>query len=185
MSISPKPAEWTPRESQRSSLKADAAPKSINLEVGTLRAVLRRHRKWADMQPDVKMMTVHETTGKALTENEESRLLDCCGRSRSRTLLPIVTLALHTGMRRGEIQTLRWQQVDLLNRTVTVGTTKTAPRSWTPTWQSETSPRLGSRRRQRRAMGWSASTTAKMAKRYGHRVGHSAAVIGTVAFVSC
>lgn len=111
---------------QRSRLKAGAAPKSINLEVGTLRAVLRRHRMWANMQPDVKMMTVHETTGKALTEDEERRLLDGCRKLRSRTLLPIVTLALHTGMRRGEIQSLRWQQIDFLNRTVTVGTTKTA-----------------------------------------------------------
>jgi integrase len=111
---------------QRSRLKAGASPKSINLEVGTLRAVLRRHRMWANMQPDVKMMTVHETTGKALTDDEERRLLDGCRKLRSRTLLPIVTLALHTGMRRGEIQALHWQQVDFLHRTITVGTTKTA-----------------------------------------------------------
>ena len=84
-------------------LKAGASPKTINLEVGTLRAILRRHRLWANMQPDVKMMTVHETAGKALTDEEEQRLLDACRARRSRALLPIVTLALHTGMRRGEI----------------------------------------------------------------------------------
>ena len=72
------------------------------------------------------MMTVRETVGKALTEAEERRLLDACRKLRSRTLLPIVTLALHTGMRRGEIQSLQWHQVDFLNRTLTVGTTKTA-----------------------------------------------------------
>jgi integrase len=77
------------------------------------------------MQPDVKMMSVHETVGKALTGDQERRLLDACRERRSRALLPVVTLALHTGMRRNEIQSLRWCQVDFLNRTLTVGTTKT------------------------------------------------------------
>jgi integrase len=110
---------------QKTRLKAGASPKSINLEVGTLRAVLRRHRLWAAMQPDVTMMTVLEVVGKALTEEEERRLLEACRTRRSRALLPIVTLALHTGMRRGEIQSLRWSQIDFLNRTLTVGATKT------------------------------------------------------------
>lgn len=111
---------------QKTRLKAGASPKTINLEVGSLRAVLRRHRMWANVQPDVKMMSVHETTGKALTDDEERLLLDSCRNRRSRALLPVVTLALHTGMRRGEIQSLRWLQVDFLKRTLTVGVTKTA-----------------------------------------------------------
>jgi integrase len=110
---------------QKSRLKAGAAPKTINLEVGTLRAIRRRHRLWANMQPDVKMMPVREKARKALTAAEEGKLLEACGTLRSRALLPIVTLALHTGMRRGEIQSLQWQQIDFLNRTVTVGVTKT------------------------------------------------------------
>ena len=57
---------------------------------------------------DVRMMAVHETAGKALSDDEERRLLEACRKRRSRALLPVVTLALHTGMRRGEIQALRW-----------------------------------------------------------------------------
>src|SRR5262245_33182692 len=110
---------------QKSRQKAGAAPKTINLEVGTLRAILRRHRLWANMQPDVKMMPVREKVGKALTADDEQKLLDACRGLRSRVLEPIVTLALHTGMRRGEIQSLQWQQIDFLNRTLTVGATKT------------------------------------------------------------
>lgn len=90
-----------------------------------MRAVLRRHRLWATMQPDVRMMPVHEVAGKALTEDEARRLLDACQKPRSRVLLPVVTVALHTGMRRGEIQSLRWRQIDFLDRTLTVGATKT------------------------------------------------------------
>lgn len=110
---------------QKSRLKEGASGKTINLEVGTLRAILKRHRLWANMQPDVTMLKTSETVGKALTVEEEQRLLDACRTRRSRALLPIVTLALHTGLRRGEIQALRWHHIDFLNRTLTVGASKT------------------------------------------------------------
>jgi integrase len=110
---------------QKTRLKTGAAPKTINLEVGTLRAVLRRHRLWANMQPDVTMLTVREEVGISLSAEDEKKLLDACGSSRSRALLPIVTLALHTGLRRGEIQSLQWRQIDFLKRTLMVGVTKT------------------------------------------------------------
>jgi integrase len=71
------------------------------------------------------MLTVRTSVGKALTAEEEERLLAACGTRRSRSIHLIVTLALHPGLRRGEIQSLRWQQVDFLDRTVTVGASKT------------------------------------------------------------
>jgi integrase len=40
-------------------------------------------------------------------------------------LCTIVSLALNTALRKNEIQTLRWQKIDLLERTLTVGQTKT------------------------------------------------------------
>ena len=88
---------------QESRLKTGAAPKTTNVEVKTLGAILRRHRFWANMQPDVKMMSVYENTGKALTSEQEQNLLDACRTLRSRLLLPVVTVALNAGMRRGEI----------------------------------------------------------------------------------
>jgi integrase len=63
--------------------------------------------------------------GRALTPEEEKRLLAWCGQSRSRALLPIVTLALNTGMRRGEIQSLTWAQFDFLHERLTVKMSKT------------------------------------------------------------
>jgi integrase len=90
-----------------------------------LRAVLKRYRLWANLQPDVKMLTVRTNVGEALTAEKEERLLSACRTRRSPSIHPIVTLALHTGMRRGEIQSLRWEQVEFLNRTVTVGDSKT------------------------------------------------------------
>ena len=109
---------------QKARLKEGASPKTINLEVGTLRAILRRHRLWANLQPDVKMLAVRDDIGRALTADEEQGLLTACRASRSRALATIVTLALHTGMRRGEIQELRWKQVDFLNQRLVVGRSK-------------------------------------------------------------
>jgi integrase len=110
---------------QRARLKEQASPKTINLEVGTLRAILRRHRLWANLQPDVKMLPSHTEVGKALSAEEEQALMDACRASRSRALLPIVTLALNSGMRRGEIQSLTWRQIDFLNSRLTVRKSKT------------------------------------------------------------
>ena len=111
---------------QKVRLKAGAAAKTINLEAGTLRAILVRNRLWAALQPDVTMLRVDDEVGKALSAEEEAQLISACGASRSRTLLPFVQIAVLTGLRKGEIQQLRWCQVDFLGQTVTVGAAKTA-----------------------------------------------------------
>lgn len=57
---------------------------------------------------------------RVLTSDEEGALLNCC----PPYLLPIVLTALHTGMRRGEILGLRWNQVDLSKRIIRLENTK-------------------------------------------------------------
>ena len=110
---------------QRDRLSQGAAPKTCNLEVGTLRAILRQFRMWADLQPDIRMLQTNQSVGRILSTDEERALLRACGASRSRSLLPAVALALNTGLRYSEIRLLRWEQVDLVGQTVTVGRTKT------------------------------------------------------------
>lgn len=110
---------------QQTRLKEKAAPKTINLEIGTLRAILRRHRLWGNIQPDVRMLKSRDDIGKALDASEEKKLLDACADSRSRSLLPAVLLALNTGMRYSELRLLRWQQVNFIRRDVRVGKSKT------------------------------------------------------------
>jgi integrase len=110
---------------QQKRLHDKAAPKTVNLEVGTIRAILRRHRLWANLQPDVRMLSTPDDIGRALSVEDEKKLLDGCADSRSRSLLPAVLLALNTGMRYSELRLLRWQQVDLTRRTVRVGKSKT------------------------------------------------------------
>jgi integrase len=110
---------------QKERLREGASPKTVNLEIGTLRAILRRHRLWANIQPDVRMLTVRDDKGRAISGAEEQRLLAECEKSRSRSLVHAVTIALNTGMRYSEIRMLRWNQIDFLTRRVTVGKSKT------------------------------------------------------------
>lgn len=54
-----------------------------------------------------------------LTKEEESLLLDACDERREK-LRAIIICALETGMRRGEILSLRWSDVDLDNRRINI-----------------------------------------------------------------
>jgi integrase len=103
-----------------------ASPRTINLEVATLRAVLRKHRVWANIQPDVRMLKAREEIGRALSADEQYRLLAACKKVRSRSLYPAVLLSLHTGLRNTELRNLRWRQIDFLEKQLTVGKSKTA-----------------------------------------------------------
>src|SRR5262249_7875417 len=59
-----------------------------------------------------------------LTDEERSRLLAECQRSRDRFLYDLVILAMYTGLRRGNLLTLRRRDIDLNQRIITVERTK-------------------------------------------------------------
>ncbi len=111
---------------QQKRLGEGASPRTVNLEVGTLRGILKRSGQWARLQPEVKMLPERDDVGRAITVEEETALLQACGQSRSRSLVPFVTLALETGARYGTIRTLRWGSVDFENRCLKWGKDKTA-----------------------------------------------------------
>jgi integrase len=106
-------------------LREGGAPKTVNLEVSTLRAVLRKNRLWFAIQPDVRMLRVADDVGRAITPEQEVRLLEACQSSRSRSLHTAVLLALNTCLRYSELRLLKWERINLVSRTLTVGTSKT------------------------------------------------------------
>ncbi len=101
-----------------------AAPKTINLEVGTLRAIMKQHRSWARVQNDVRMLAVQEEVGRAISPQEEQILLRECAVSRSRSLYPVVTLAIETGARKNVIRTLLWKRIDFGSACIQFGKDK-------------------------------------------------------------
>ena len=103
---------------------ADASARTINKELQVLRQILKRHKLWANLQGDVKFEREHCDIGKALSRQDEKKLLAACA---SNALLnAVVTIALNTALRKNEIRTLHWNQIDFEKRTVTVGKAKTA-----------------------------------------------------------
>lgn len=110
---------------QRDRLKQNVSGRTINIEMETLRAVLIKHRLWPNIAGDVHQLRQREDVGRALTPDEQKRILAAAETSVSRSLYPAVLLSLHTGMRNEELRMLRWQQVDFLRREVRVGKSKT------------------------------------------------------------
>lgn len=111
-------------------LNEGASPKTINLELGTLRAIVGP-RAWGHIRAHAKekgmkiMFPTRDEVGLALSPEQESALIYECGRSRSRILLPFVVLALDTGARYNTIRMLQWLNVDLANRCLKFGKDKT------------------------------------------------------------
>jgi integrase len=101
----------------------------VNIEVGCLRAVLKRSGDWVRLQTDgdeIEMLPERDNVGRALTAEEEAELIGASAKSRSRVLLPFVRLAIETGARYGTIQRLQWKNVDFAKSYLTFGKDKTA-----------------------------------------------------------
>ena len=68
---------------------------------------------------------VPKRTERVLTKDEEVQLLAACDQVRTPNLRHSVSIALNTGMRKGEIYGLRWERVDFQNRSITILNGKT------------------------------------------------------------
>ncbi len=99
--------------------------RTVNLELGVLRSILRRYRMWEAIAADVDFLKESASPGRALTHEEETILLDVASKSRCRSLYPVIMLAINTGMRASEIRGLTWAQVDFLAKSLMVGKSKT------------------------------------------------------------
>jgi integrase len=94
---------------------------TVNRELSALRHLLFIAKKWKMFfgENPVSESGLFKTESqriRVLTFEEEDRLLANC----STHLLPIVKTALMTGMRQGELLTLRWDDVNLENNLITV-----------------------------------------------------------------
>lgn len=93
-------------------LKSDLAPKTVNNQLTVLRKLLALAAEWRVLPhvPPVKWLRVPKPEFDFLSFEEAERLMPCA-RPEWRSML---TLALNTGLRQGEILALRWDCVDLV-----------------------------------------------------------------------
>lgn len=112
-------------------------PATVNRYLGAFSRALTIAMKewgWVDDTPMRKVSKPSEGNGRnrLLSLEEKDRLLQECRLSPNPHLFPIVSLALLTGMRFGEIVGLKWEDIDLLNRTITLEKTKNGERRILP-----------------------------------------------------
>ncbi len=93
---------------------------------------------WIDDTPMRKVSKPSEGNGRnrLLSIEEKDRLLQACKHSPNPYLYPIVSLALLTGMRFGEISGLKWEDIDLSNKMITLEKTKNGERRILPLTES-------------------------------------------------
>jgi integrase len=103
-------------------------------ELGVLRHLLRLARRWGYVETVPEIVLPKRPGGRLryLSETEIARLLTACRASRNPYLSTIVVLALHTGMRRGEILALQWERIDLATARITLDETKNGTRRGVP-----------------------------------------------------
>lgn len=102
-----------------------ASNRTINMEVSTLRMMMKSARLWSTIADDVRMLPERHDIGRALTPYEEKRLLDACHKSAQPALYPAIVIFCNTGLRNAELRCARWQQVDLFRAEFHVGKAKT------------------------------------------------------------
>ncbi|MGO9060820.1 MAG: tyrosine-type recombinase/integrase [Candidatus Binataceae bacterium] len=100
-------------ELQRKRRSQGLSGRQINAEVGTLRAILRYYGRWAHISGRVKMLPQRSDVGRALSREDEARLLEAIGQSRSPSLYPFFILSLDSGLRPSETRSLRWSNLRL------------------------------------------------------------------------
>jgi integrase len=116
--------------SYRDARLKQVSPATVNKELNHLSHVIETaRREWSVQIPENPIRMVRRppqprARDRRLLEGEEARLLASCAESRKSFLLPVVRLAIETAMRQGEIVSLRWEHIDLDQRTAHLPETK-------------------------------------------------------------
>lgn len=95
--------------------------RTINMEVGLLRRILKKHKQWGRLADDVKMLPERPAEARVMNPEEKTRLLQLAGsRPDWDVARCAAVLALNTTMRGCELKGLRWKDVDLFERVLTI-----------------------------------------------------------------
>ena len=98
--------------------------RTANLEVLVLSRALGG--TWRELWPKLRRLEENRLAGRALTPEEESKILEAAARNKSPLIYPYLMTLLWTGLRAGEALGLTWGRVDFERGEIVVGEAKTA-----------------------------------------------------------
>ncbi len=121
----------TVEQLQTDLMKQRLKPASINKVLNIIRHIMRKAVEWGMFQKEtyedvgrVKNLKGEGKRLRYLSIPEIQALLNAC----SQGIKPIVIVALNTGMRKGEILGLKWEQVDFKHNRILLEKTKNGER---------------------------------------------------------
>lgn len=111
---------------QRDRLKV-VAPRTVNMEVGVLRRLLKRAKVWTVVMEDVRMLPERHAPIARVLSQSQKQLLFKTAASRPDWLVAYcgAVLAVSTTCRGVELKNLRWRDVDLFDKVVSIRRSKT------------------------------------------------------------
>lgn len=109
---------------QRARKMQGASNRTINMEVSTLRMILKANDLWSHLGDKVRMLPERHSVGKALETEQVHQLLVACRNSPQPSLLTAVVIFANTAMRNAELRKARWEQVDFDHAQFRVGSAK-------------------------------------------------------------
>lgn len=101
---------------------------TINRELACLKTIFNKAIEWNILKtepPKIKLYKENNQRVRYLTEEEYKKILSLC----DERLRSIVKIAVNTGMRENEIAKLKWKDVDLKERMITLWDTKNKEKS--------------------------------------------------------
>ena len=99
---------------------------TINRELDIIRGVLKRAKRWHLFAEEIKPLPLRQSIGRALSYDEKLRLLKTAAiRPEWQNAAWAATLTLNTTMRGCEIKQLRWRDLNLMEKTLTIHKSKT------------------------------------------------------------
>jgi integrase len=113
------------------------APATVVRYLSSLSAVFEAAIKewhWTEKNPVrlIRKPSVSNARSRFLSEEESKKLMTACQESRNSFLYTIVVLALGTGMRKGEILKLKWENVDFEKKLIALKETKNGSNRYIP-----------------------------------------------------
>ncbi len=98
---------------QRMRLAEGKSTRTVNFEVNILRQILKVYGLWSPIGERVKGLRERKDVGRAISPEDERRLIEAAAKSRSPALLPLLIISLDSGLRASEVRFLQRKDLKL------------------------------------------------------------------------